>query len=157
MRKINQFVPNIIKPRKSSEEFLSHLQNKVKCTQSDVPDRNSFFMKTITFNVLNCILNVEGLTENNLEFEYYLVEHNEETEHYYEEIISRQVPAFYEPIYVLFEKKTGYITSNSQMLLLELFIEQGIDEEDLESESIHAISYLSRIDRYKETYVRERP
>ena len=81
---------------------------------------------------------------------YYLVEHNEETEHYYEEMFSRVVPAIYEPIYVLFEKKTGYITSNSQMLLLELFIEQGIDEEDLKSDSIHARSYLSRIERYKE-------
>lgn len=148
-----QYIPQIISPKKSSEEFLTHLQNKVKCTQSDVPDRNSFFMKAMTFNVLNCILNVEGLTEDELEFVYYLVEHNEETEHYYEEIISRQIPVFYEPIYVLFEKKTGYITSNAQMLLLELFIEQGIDEKDLESESIHAISYLSFIDRYKESFL----
>ena len=151
--KMNQYIPQIISPRKSSEEFLEHLKNKIKCTQSDVPDRNSFFMKTITFNVLNCILNVEELTEDELEFVYYLVEHNEETEHYYEEIISRQIPVFYEPIYVLFEKKTGYITSNAQMLLLELFIEQGIDEKDLESESIHAISYLSFIDRYKESFL----
>ena len=153
MKKTNKYIPPIISPRKSSDEFLVHLKNKIKCTQSDVPDRNSFFMKTMTFNVLNCILNMEGLTENELEFEYYLVEHNEETEHYYEEIISRQVPVFYEPIYVLFEKKTGYITSNSQMLLLELFIEQGIDEEDLKSDSIHAKSYLSRIDRYVEEFL----
>ena len=145
-----QFIPQIISPRKSSEEFLMHLTNKIKCTPSDVSERNSFFMKAITFNVLNCILNVEGLTEEDLEFEYYLVEHNEDTEHYYEEMLSRVVPAIYKPIYVLFEKKTGYITSNSQMLLLELFIEQGIDEEDLKSDSILARSYLSYIDRYKE-------
>ena len=153
MEKTNKYVPQIICPRKSSEEFLAHLQNKIRCTQSDVPDRNSFFMKTITFNVLNCILNVEELTEDELEFVRYLVEHNEDTEHYYEEMLSRVVPAIYKPIYVLFEKKTGYITSNSQMLLLELFIEQGIDEEDLESESIHAISYLSRIERYEEYFL----
>ena len=145
-----QYIPQIISPRKSSEEFLMHLNNKIKCTPSDVPDRNSFFMKAMTFNVLNCILNVEGITEDELEFEYYLVEHNEETEHYYEEMLSGQVPIKYEPIYVLFEKKKGYITSNSQMLLLELFIEQGIDEEELKSNSILAKSYLSRIDRYKE-------
>ena len=145
-----QYIPQIISPRKSSEEFLMHLNNKIKCTPSDVPDRNSFFMKAMTFNVLNCILNVEGLTEDELQFEYYLVEHNEETEHYYEEMLSGQVPIKYEPIYVLFEKKKGYITSNSQMLLLELFIEQGIDEEELKSNSILAKSYLSRIDRYKE-------
>ena len=145
-----QYIPQIISPRKTSEGFLEHLKNKIKCTQSDVPDRNSFFMKAMTFNVINCILDVEGLTEDELEFVYYLVEHNEDTEHYYEEMLSRVVPAIYKPIYVLFEKQTGYITSNSQMLLLELFIEQGIDEEDLKSDSIHARSYLSYIDRYKE-------
>lgn len=73
MEKTNKYVPQIICPRKSSEEFLAHLQNKIRCTQSDVPDRNSFFMKTITFNVLNCILNVEELTEDELEFVCYLV------------------------------------------------------------------------------------
>lgn len=145
-----QYIPQIISPKKSSEEFLTHLQNKVKCSQTDVPDKNSFFMKAMTQNVLYSILNEEGYNEDDLEFVYYLVEHNEETEHYYEEMFSRVVPAIYEPIYVLFEKRTGYITSNSQLLLLELFIEQGIDEEDLESNSIHAKSYLSRIDRYKE-------
>ena len=147
------YIPQIISPRKSSEELEIHLKNKVKCSSSDVPDKKSFFMKAMTESVLYSILNEDGYKEEDLEFVYYLVEHNEETEHYYEEMLSGQVPIKYEPIYVLFEKKTGYITSNSQMLLLELFIEQGIDEEDLESESIHAISYLSFIDRYKESFL----
>ena len=63
---MNQFIPQIISLRKSSEEFLTHLQNKVKCSSADVPDKNSFFMKAMTFNVLNCILDVEGLTEDEL-------------------------------------------------------------------------------------------
>ena len=109
-------------------------------------------MKLKVQSVIHCILNKNGHTEADLEFEYYLVEHNADTDHYYQEMLSRQTPAFYQPIYVLFETKTGWMTSNSQVLLLELLIEQGINTEDLESNTIFAQDYLSRIERYKENY-----
>lgn len=74
----------------------------------------------------------------------FKIEYNEGTAVYYQDVN----PAF-QTIYVIFETKTGYLTSNSQRLLSELFIEQGIDPEDIAANSILYQSYLTYIERYQ--------
>ena len=46
------------------------------------------------------------------------------------------------------EEKTGYFTSNSQLLFLEMELKQGLSREDYENETMDFFYYLERYDAY---------
>ncbi len=144
--KATEFCPMVISPRKSSDAFLNHLQSKVDCIETDFSANSKIFKKLILENASYCILNTEKYTtEEEFCFKQFKIGYNEDTAVYYQNLN----PAF-QTIYVIFETKTGYLTSNSQRLLLELFIEQGIDPKDITTNSILYQSYLTYIERYQE-------
>ena len=144
------FHPRIISPRKSSDVFLAHLQTKVDCIETDFSSNYETFKELILENVVHCILNTEKYTkEKDFSFRQFKIEYSRDTALYYESLN----PSF-QTVYVIYEMKTGYLTSNSQRLLLELFIEQGIDSEDIATDSILYQSYLTYIERYTEQYIK---
>lgn len=144
------FQPGILSPRKSGDAFLAHLQAKVDCIETDFSSNYEVFKKMILENAVHCILNTEKYTEEkDFDFRQFKIEYNEDTAPYYENLN----PSF-QTIYVIYEMKTGYLTGNSQKLLLELFIEQGINPEDIAADSILYQSYLTYIERYTEQYIK---
>lgn len=51
-------------------------------------------------------------------------------------------------IYVVFEKGTGYIRSNNNKLLLELFLERGVSQYDFDNDTNWLRSYLFYLESY---------
>ena len=52
-------------------------------------------------------------------------------------------------IYVIFERNTGYISTNSAQLQLELSVEQGVSQYDYDNDTDMFLYYITCLDRLK--------
>ncbi len=74
---------------------------------------------------------------DNLEFLCYKLEKTPRNEAY-----NQVLPAIHQEfIYVVMEKKTGYILSNSNKLFLELSLLQGVSQTDIDNDTLHMKAY----------------
>lgn len=85
------------------------------------------------------------LEEKDLEIQILTIKENKKSKEYYLKMDDN------EQIYVIFEKNTGYIESNCNLLFLELYIERGINVDDYNSENDFCKAYLSYLECYNET------
>ena len=94
-----------------------------------------------TGNSLNPIVKCIGTNNYTLQVGIFK---NKQSELYYRE--SRvQNEGF---VWFICEEKTGYFTSNSQLLFLEMELKQGLSREDYENETMDFFNYLERYDAY---------
>lgn len=146
---LKKYKHKIIPGEKSVEELIDYLKGKVDIVEIATSELIPSIFQYIKFNVVNCMRNHDlNLTASDLNLlAYKLIKNNNNTS-YYQEFKHISNDYEYDIIYVVFEKRTGYINSNCNKLLLELFIEQGISQYDYDHDTILLTGYISYLHKY---------
>ncbi|MDR3586982.1 MAG: hypothetical protein P4L59_16970 [Desulfosporosinus sp.] len=141
----------IVPGEKSTEELINFLKDKVDVVEIDTTEFSRFFMERHIINIVHCVRNQElKLTANDLNIiAFNIIKDNRSNSYYQCRPVQRIANKHKnDMIYVVFEKRTGYIHSNSNKLLLELFIERGISQYDYDNDTNLLHSYLFYLDSY---------
>ena len=98
----------------------------------------------LAYNFENAYVNQNKIALNEGIWRVYRVLKDEKSELYYREYrVQHEGFAWF-----ICEEKTGYFTSNSQLLFLEMELKQGLSREDYENETMDFFYYLERYDAY---------
>ena len=120
-----------------ADYFISILDVE-KIALAEVPER------FLAYNFENAYVNQDKIPLEGGSWHAYKVLHNEKSELYYRESLVQHSPY----LWFICEEKTGYFTSNSQLLFLEMELKQGLSREDYENETMDFFYYLERYDAY---------
>ena len=119
-------------------EFFTSVLDVEKITLAEVPER------FLAYNFENAYVNQDKIPLEGGSWHAYKVLHNEKSELYYRESLVQHSPY----LWFICEEKTGYFTSNSQLLFLEMKLKHGLSIEDYENENGWFFSYLEDCDAY---------
>lgn len=141
---------------KSVEELIDFLKGKVDIVETATTELDqSFYEYYIIGNVVRGTN--ENLIANELNFIIYKVLKNNRSNPYYQcyvpNIRNPENPENLKnpedaPIYVVFEKRTRRIYTNSNRLRLELYIERGVSQYDYDNDTDLLHSYLFYLHSY---------
>ena len=120
-----------------ADYFISILDVE-KIALAEVPER------FLAYNFENAYVNQDKIPLEGGSWHAYKVLHNEKSELYYRESLVQHSPY----LWFICEEKTGYFTSNSQLLFLEMNLKHGLSIEDYENENGWFFSYLEDCDAY---------
>lgn len=138
--------PNIFSPKKDFGSLLKWLNQQVSLTELKLSDFSEPFLAHLKLNAINAVTNQHrALDGENFHFVCYKLndvpqncEYNDVLRDTHEEFV-----------YVILEKNTGYISSNSGRLYLQLVIEQGVTQDDINQNSAYMQYYLSCIEAFR--------
>lgn len=108
------------------------------------------YLQSETYNMIHACMNENlKLTEKELNFSIYKIIRNEASELYFSEEKgqyakqnNRKQPG--EKLLLVFvEHKSGYFSTNSSKLFLELTIDIGVTQEDIDNKTLRYLEYLS--------------
>lgn len=126
---------------KSSAELIEYLKQKAEIKEilpSDLPGK---IMQTAVDNASHCILNENlQLKADDMSFLVFQVIQGKNSSPYYSDISQDE-----DFIYVIFERSTGYITSNSNQLFLELELARGVTQHEYDTEGSQFRSLISHL------------
>jgi len=143
---IEQYKAEIIPVRKSFDEMLHLIASKADVEKIHISDFTDAFVKSLYFNARNAITNNSmQLSVDDFEFCAYSLMKSPKNNAYWNSIAC--VDPSENSIYIVLEKKTGFILTNHSKLHLELVIAQGISPYDYENDTDMLVFYLSCIDR----------
>lgn len=154
-RKLSEVMEN---QRKASRwqlpDFMRRLEAKVDVRELTCNEFPKPMLHMVCKNAMNSVRNMRTqFQEEELQFVYYELEMTEKTRQFF----IHEKEGKFESYYIVFEEHTGYIWSNCNRLFLELIIEQGVNEEDMEDEGLnYLIFYQLCLERYIREY-RKKP
>lgn len=126
---------------KSVAELVSILQSELNIEKIELCTTNSQIMRNATFNATHCVLNSKlKIPSEKMEFLTYKVNRDEKSEIYYQNVSDPN-----EFIYIIFEKLTGYLTSNSNLLFRKMELARGVSQEEFDMEGPQFQSLISRL------------
>ena len=132
----------MIKPRKTLDEIVNYLQSNVDIKPMELQSLYASPLG-VCCTAYEHNLQMQGYPTENLKWVAYEVLNTKNNKDYYKS-------SNFESLYVVFEKTTGWIYSNSQLLFLELTVERGISQYDYE----HETNDLKCLFMYIEGYLR---
>jgi len=133
---------------KSVENLIDFLKGKVDIVETEITKLTKSIFKHIIQNVVHGNQNKENSTSNELDFIVYEVVKNNRSNSYYQSYIPKVDHSENVTIYVVFEKKTRGIYTNSNILFLELSIERGVSQYDYDNDTDLFKGYLFYLDSY---------
>lgn len=111
----------IISPPKKIDDLIVWLRKNTIVTEIDLSSFSKPFLISLFNNAVNAITNQKSMAnKEDLEFVCFKVEDRK-----YEYVLEVTHEEF---IYVIIERKTGYILSNSNRLYLELVLTLGVTQ-----------------------------
>jgi len=131
-KKLKDIIPVGVK---STTELIEALKLKFDVTEITATDLDSFagLMDSIVFNACNCILNEDlQLKPESMLFIIFRIELNDKSMYYFENRQFKEDPF----LYIVFEKHTGYFSSNSEHLATELAFTQGVSENEIDTNGL---------------------
>ena len=133
---------------KSVENLIDFLKGKVDIVETEITELTKSIFKHIIHNAVHGNQNQKNLTANELNFIVYKVLKNNRSNSYYQSYIPKVDHSEDVTIYVVFEKKTRGIYTNSNILFLELSIERGVSQYDYDNDTDLFKGYLFYLDSY---------
>lgn len=133
----------IKKPRKSIEELLENLKNKVDVEEISTKDCENIF-KIAQLNAQEFIKNNSKNINLIPNIKAYKIIRNLKSKKYY----NRNCYGELDELFVFFDYTSEYIESNSSLLLFELLIERGINDNDLIQKNEEYYNYIENIKIY---------
>ena len=135
----------IVCPKKKMEDLLIWLRNSVDVTEIDSSYFSKSFRDHLKHNAVHAVSNYRlQVSEDAMKFAYFKLEQTAKNEEY-NRILNNTNEPF---VYVVFEEKTGYILSNNEQLFFSLIIEQGVNQEDIDSNSFYFMFYRDCLNTY---------
>ncbi len=130
----NIYQNKIISPENSIIEMIEYLKNKIDYRIIDLHKHKYYYEKTKS-NIYNSYCNEnKKINSDHFIIEVWEIINNEKSSMYYSN--------FDDTIYVVFEYKTEFISSNSNDLLAELIVKKGINTKDIEKKNNTYMNYL---------------
>ncbi|HBC93183.1 MAG TPA: hypothetical protein DCZ10_09885 [Pelotomaculum sp.] len=117
---------------KSISELVEMLEAKADIKEIAPNELPGYARQTAIYNASHCILNedLQVKPDNMLLLAFQIIQ-NEKSSYYYSDDIMGD-----DFIYVVFEKHTEYMWSNSQKLFLELELARGVSQHEFDTEGI---------------------
>lgn len=132
----------IVSPQKSIDDLVGWLRRKTTVTKIDFSCFSKSLITMISNNAVNAITNQKTkANKEDLEFVCFKVEDSK-----YKLILDVTHEEF---IYVIIERKTGYILSNCNELYFELVLTRGVTQEDIDSHTMYMQYYLHCLRAYQ--------
>jgi len=126
---------------KSTSELIELLKAKVDIKEITQNDLFGYTMKAAIFNANHCILNESlQISPNDMSFIIFRVIQNEKSILYYND-----TPPEEKFVYAIFEIHTGYTTSNSNQLFLDLELARGVSQQEYDTEGDQFRSLISHL------------
>jgi hypothetical protein len=133
--------------KKDINDIISYLNKTFKL--KEIKEYSSRYTRTLNRFKTNCIHSIKNETNQytieELDILVYEIESDESSKIYYRDSDYTKE----NPIYVMLETKTGYIDSNSSLLLKKLFIYEGISKFDIENNTHNLFFFLRMIDEFE--------
>lgn len=143
---VSKLKHSVISGKKTPSDLADWIKTKFDVKLISFSKFSDAFFSSIKFNALHAITNKYlCLSEGDFEFVLYQIIENEKSNVYYDSFDLRN--AGEEFIFIILERKTGYVFTNHNKLQLELVMEQGISQYDYDNETDVFVNYLSCIDR----------
>lgn len=137
----------VVSPQKDCVELLKWLQKRYSVTELELTDFSKSFVAHLEYNAVHAITNQKMMIEpDRLQFVCCKIE-SVICNDGYNHILNSTGEEF---TYVIIEKNTGYILSNSNKIQLELVIERGVTKEDLDDNTVYMQYYLGCLRFYQE-------
>jgi hypothetical protein len=115
---------------KNTSELINIMKTWVDVKEISLSDMYGYSMQSVIFNAEHCILNEDlQLSPNDMTFYAFEVIENKKSNKYYCD--KHQVDKF---LYVVFEERTGYVWSNSNLLFVKLELERGVSQNEYDTE-----------------------
>ncbi|MDL2235961.1 hypothetical protein LJC07_07460 [Christensenellaceae bacterium OttesenSCG-928-L17] len=145
---LKKYKPAIKPNKKTVAELIRWLGVHYDIIALPLSEFSNAFHSELNNNVKNSIANYPlQLTNEEFDFVAYKLP---ETEKNIQRGIKRD---WHERVYVIFEKKTGYLSCNNARVFLELRIEQGVGQADYDNNSIFLKDYINCMEHMrKEEY-----
>ena len=119
-------------------EYFTSVLDVERITLAEVPER------FLAYNFENAYVNPERIPLEDGIWHAYKVLHNHKSDLYYKESLVQHSPY----LWFICEEKTGYYTSNSQLLFLEMELKHGVSVTDYVNETNWLFNYLEHYDGY---------
>lgn len=126
---------------KGVDEMVAILRSEVDIEKIELHSTPGQTMRNAIFNASHCIDNF-GLqvAPENMVFSTFKITRNEKSEIYYQDI-----PEYNEFIYMIFEKFTGYLISNSNLLFVKMELVQGVSQQEFDTNGLKLQALLSHL------------
>jgi len=125
---------------KPISELVELLETQVDLKKIALSDLPGHALQTAMLNATHCILNKDlQLKYDNMSFIAFQVIKNDKSRQYCSDVSQEKF------IYVIFEKHTGYISSNSNRLFLELELARGVSQYEFDIEGDQFRSLLAHL------------
>ena len=117
-------VIDVLKAKVDTEE--------IKVIDLDVDDILTTEVKVAAFNAYHCMDNTNlQIKPEDMSFFVFKIVRNEKSKPYYDKMPE---DIKHEGIYVILEEHTGYILSNSNSLFVELEVERGVSQHEIDTD-----------------------
>lgn len=114
---------------KQAPELIDCLMEMVDVNEISLSNLPGFALQNAYFNATNCILNADlKLAPSDLSFVAYNVIRNDKRDKYISNSLENEL------LFVIFEKQTGYVSSNSDRLFLDLELVRGVSRREFDAE-----------------------
>lgn len=140
IKEYKQKITPVEKELSASElaEYFTSVLDVERITLAEVPER------FLAYNFENAYVNPERIPPEDGIWHAYKVLHNHKSDLYYKESLVQHSPY----LWFICEEKTGYYTSNSQLLFLEMELKHGVSVTDYVNETNWLFNYLEHYDGY---------
>ena len=140
------YKPQVITQHKDISDLCSWLIGHLDIEEFPFTEFSNSFINQLNFSAVNAITNQKlKLTAEQFQFVSYRLLPTEKNRAYNAALKSTGEKY----IYVIFERNTGYISTNSAQLQLELSVEQGVSQYDYDNDTDMFLYYITCLDRLK--------
>ncbi|OLR65326.1 hypothetical protein [Peptoniphilus porci] len=108
--------------------MIKYLKNKLDVVEVSFENFTKAYYECIVFNISQC----KNIKEEDMQFKLFTILENDKSKAYYDDIETRNA----KDVHVIFERKSGIITSSSGLLSVELDLFKGVSEEEYYNEGI---------------------
>lgn len=145
---LKHYKNRIVVGRKSANEILSWLKKAADIEHIPLSAFNTHFLESFYFNVANTNYSkIHEIKKENIHLQAYKLVQTELNKRYYNSMTS--TPKF---IYLIIDIYSAQIQSNCGLLFLEMSIQRGINQSDIDACSPFLKEYLIQIDQLNSCY-----
>lgn len=140
------YKPQIIPQHKDVSDLCSWLNSHLDIEEFPFTEFSNSFINQLNFSAVNAITNQKlKLTAEQFQFVSYRLLPTEKNR-VYNASLGNTGEKY---IYVIFERNTGYISTNNALLQLELSVEQGVSQYDYDNNTDIFLYYITCLERLK--------
>ena len=143
--------------KKSLSDVFNEVSAKLDFQPQKLTILTGYFVKTQIHNAVQNIRNRITPYQTQVKLQLYELIQNEKSAPYYRYHSKNDFwPSENESILLLMDMDSEYVMSNSNRLYLEMFLRQGITEEDNQNDTVLLLMYLHNLECYLNEFAEDK-